>query len=125
MKISDLTPGIYKIRTRNRRFSFRGESSSGYSVHLLRVVGTGVQCRYFIDQDVKGQHPSKMEFAKHYQIISRYSREPDVDRAQLLISFSDQQGDKFSFVVNDAWRLGAVLESLSWLKAGFENPEST
>jgi hypothetical protein len=111
MKVNDLTPGIYKIRARNRRFSFRGETSSGYSVHLLRVVGIGAQCKYFIDQDARGQHPAKMDFAKNYQIISRYSREPDVSRAQL-------------FVVNDAWRLGAVLESLPWLKAGFERDAS-
>jgi hypothetical protein len=124
MKVNDLTPGIYKIRARNRRFSFRGETSSGYSVHLLRVVGIGAQCKYFIDQDARGQHPAKMDFAKNYQIINRYSREPDVSRAQLLVSFSDQQGDKFTFVVNDAWRLGAVLESMPWLRAGFERDPS-
>jgi hypothetical protein len=88
------------------------------------VVGIGRQCKYFIDQDTRGLHPAKMDFAKNYQIISRYSREPDVSRAQLLVSFSDQQGDKFTFVVNDAWRLGAVLESLPWLKAGFERQRS-
>lgn len=120
MKANDLTPGIYKIRARNPRFSFRGESSSGYSVHLLRVVGIGAQCRYFIDQDVSGQHPAKMDFAKNFQIISRYSREPDISRVHIQLSFSDQQGDRFNFVVNDAWRLGAVFESLPWLKEEFE-----
>jgi hypothetical protein len=120
MKVSGLTPGIYKIRSRNRRFSFRGETSAGYSVHLLRVVGIGAQCKYFIDQDIAGCHPKKMAFSKNYQVISRYSRDPEINRAQLLVSFSDQQGDKFTFIMNDAWRLGAVLESLPWLKAGFE-----
>jgi hypothetical protein len=116
MKINELTPGIYKIRERNRRYSFRGETSSGYSVRLLRVVGAGSQCRFYIDQDTKGKHPAKMDFARSYQIISRYSGPPDIDRAQLVISFSDEQGDRFNFVVNDAWRLSTVFEALPWLK---------
>jgi hypothetical protein len=116
MKISELTPGIYKIRERNRRYSFRGESSSGYPVHLLRVEGAGARCRFYIDQDTQGQHPAKMDFARSYQIISRYTVAPDIDRAQLIISFSDEQGDQFNFVVNDAWRLRTVFESLPWLK---------
>lgn len=124
MKVSELTPGIYKIRARNRRFTFRGETSSGYSVHVLRVVGVGAQCRYYIDHDLKGCHPANMDFAKHYQIISRYQTLPEVNRAQLLVSFADQQGDKFTFIVNDAWRLGAVLESMPWLKAGFDKSMS-
>ena len=120
MKMNDLTPGIYKIRNKSTS-SFRNRRGKRLKdeMHLLRVTGNGASRKYFIDHDTIGQGSIGSNFENDYEIISRYPIAPEVNKAQITISFSDGTGDYFEFTVFDAWRLRHLFEEMPWLQKGF------
>lgn len=117
--MNDLTPGIYKIR--NKATScFRNHKGKYLKVelHLLRVTGTGPSRKYFIDHDTIGE-ASFGSFENDYEIVTRYPVTPEVNKAQITISFSYGTGDHFEFTVFDVWRLRHLFEEMPWLQKSF------
>jgi hypothetical protein len=117
MKQIELTPGIYKIRERNRAYSRDGASKQVF--HLLRVSGAGQSCIYYVDGDTKGKHPRRLNFQHDYDVVGRFSSDPEVLGIHIFISFCDDGGHLFEFAMNDAWRLRTIFEEMPWLHKAF------
>ena len=120
MKMNELTQGIYKIRQKST-VSFKNKRGKSFKneIHLLRVTGAGEKRRYFIDHDTLGDTPRTTDFEQDYEVVSKYAIAPEVNKAQITISFSDGNGDSFEFTVYDAWRLRHIFEEMPWLQKGF------
>ncbi len=120
MRIDELSPGIYKIRKEayipsGAKFARPNTNP----IHLLRVAGAGAQRKYYLDDDIIGQHPHEMDVLGNYEILSRYDGEPQVGNCRITISFADASGQKFEFVVRDTWSLRYLLDAMPWLKKPF------
>lgn len=121
MKMNELTPGIYKIREKETLTTFGNKRGRQFQsrVHLLRVTGAGQKRKYYIDHDTLGENPGSVDFEGDYEVVSRYDNVPEVNRAEIVLSFSDGTGDHFTFTVLDAWRLRSLFEEMPWLQKGF------
>ena len=119
MKMNELMPGIYKIREKAVSIGNRRGRSFKNQIHLLRVTGTGQKRRYFVDHDTLGDSPRTTDFEQDYEMVNRYPTAPEVNKAQITISFSDGNGDFFEFTMYDAWRLRHIFEEMPWLQKGF------
>lgn len=123
MKLTELNPGIYKIRKKDYRTPFGAKSSRTRfktEVHILRVTGAGQSLRYFVDHDVIGHHPSKMNgFAGEYEVVSRFDGDPSVFNCSITMQFTDGGGDVHTYTVTDMWALRNVLDAMPWLKKPF------
>lgn len=120
MKMDNLEPGTYKIRKKDYNVPpgmkiYRTMQTN--AVHLLRVTGHGDKKRYFLDHDTYGIHPTELNDA--YEVISKYSGEPQIGNTYLTISFADAAGEKFEFKVKDVWSLRNLFETMPWLKKPF------
>jgi hypothetical protein len=120
MKIDELTPGVYKIRKQAYiPYGAKFARPNSNPIHLLRVEGVGEQRKYFLDDDILGQHPHNMEAVGNYEILSKYDGDPQIGNCRITISFADTAGQKFEFMVRDTWSLRHLFDAMPWLKKPF------
>ena len=121
MKINEVSQGIYKIRERDTLTTYGNKRGRSFEsrTHLLRVTGIGEKRKYFIDHDTLGERLNSVDFERDYEIVSKYNNAPEVNKAEITISFSDGAGDYFRFTVTDAWLLRRLFEEMPWLQKGF------
>lgn len=119
MKMKELDQGFYKIRRRdyNMPFGAKHARSQNHPVHILRVSGYGERKRYHIDNDIQGIHPSAIN--EDYEVLSKYDGMPQVGNVTVTLAFADSSGERFQFVVRDAWSLRALFDAMPWLHKPF------
>ena len=122
MKINELTPGLYKVKKKDYYASGVKPSRTRFKteIHLLRVTRSGGKLLYFLDHSTYGQHPSEMNFSEDYEVISKFSGDPQVLKGSITLSFQDANGDEYNFTVLTAWGLRDIFESMPWLKKPFD-----
>lgn len=116
-----LQPGYYKIRKRDYQADLlkKHDRKNANPVRLLRVVGIGDKQKLFIDQDTIGRLTIEFPDLAEYEVVSKYEREPQIGNVHFIISFADASGERFNFMVKDAWSLRAVFDANPWLKEPF------
>lgn len=118
MKVSELQPGIYKIRKKEYAPPRRGKGN-GNTAHLLRVQGHGEKQKYFIDHDSFGAHPRDMSDLDQYEVVSKYDQVPQVMRPRITILWVDGSGDEYTWQVTNAWSLRGIFDAMPWIKDAF------
>jgi len=115
-----LEPGYYKIRRRLYNEG-RTKRANHNQLHILRVVGIGEQQKIFINNDILGSlNNDVFKNLDDYEIVSKYSREPEISNCIMTLSFTDSSGDHFSFSVRDAWALRNMFNEMTWLRQPFD-----
>jgi hypothetical protein len=116
MKISELSPGIYKLR---RKEDPDGRRRIGDEIVILRITGSGVDRRYFVNQDTFGEEPGRTDFDRYFEVMIKYNGAPMVCKRQIKLQFKDSAGDHFELVVESIDELKKLFEAIPWLKVPF------
>ncbi len=116
MKISELQPGIYKIR---RKEDPDGHRRIGDEILLLRVTGMGAERKYFVNHDTSGEEPGRTDFDRYFEVIHRYEKAPMVCKQEIRLQFRDTAGDCFEFAVESTEELKRLFNEIPWLKEPF------
>lgn len=120
MKMTDLSPGWYKVRPQEyNAYGAKHRRKNNNVIEILRVIGVGDNKRYYLDHDTVGAHPRDMTSLGNYEIVSKYDGEPTISKCRISISFQDASGTEFVFSVTDVWGLRNLFEFIPWLKKPF------
>lgn len=115
-----LEPGWYKVRRQQyNAYGSKHPRKNDNIIEILRVVGVGDRCRYYLDNDTFGAHPKEMEFLDYYEVVSKYDGEPTISNCSISLSFQDASGTQFVFSAKDVWVLRNLFEFIPWLKKPF------
>jgi hypothetical protein len=116
MKISELPPGIYKIR---RKEDPDGHRRIGDEILILRIVGTGGHKKFFVNQDTFGEEPGRTDFDRYFEMIYKYDGAPMVCKPEIRLQFKDAAGDYFELTVESTDELRQLFHEIPWLKEPF------
>ena len=119
MRMTELSPGIYKIRKKDYS-RYGSKRNAEREIRLLRVVGNGEKRKYYLDQNTTGDAINMLSYYNDFEIVSKYVGDPQVSKPLLTISWVDENGDAFEWCVTNAWALRSVFDAMEWLKKPFQ-----
>ena len=94
--------------------------SNPNQIHLLKVVGNGIDAMYFVDNDSLGRKASAWnDFKDDYEVISKYDKEPTVTQGRITLTFKDAAGDEIYFTMRDTWAFRNLFFHLPFLAKPF------
>ena len=116
MKISELGPGLYKVRIQKPPPLIRDTRSFPKpTAHLLQVKGHGAERSYKIDNELEVKRDHFVIDEDEFEIVKKLSI-PSVDMVRIAITWIDEEGDEYALQTHDTWGIKNLIDEFPFLK---------
>src|SRR6478736_2469751 len=119
MKVSELGPGIYKVRVHQPPPLLKGSRSWPVpTAHILTIKGHGESRTYQLDDQLPATRKYFLIDEHEFQVVRKLT-DPVFNMASIHLTWEDEEGDRFAFSTRDAWTLRQLFDDFPFLTRPF------
>ena len=119
MNISELGPGLYKVRIHEApRLIKRSRNLPSPTAHLLQIKGYGEKRTYQLDGDSPATRERLLVDEDELEIVGKITQ-PVLNRASIHLTWKDEDGDDFAVTTLDTWGVKDLFEQYPFLVRAF------